>query len=94
MVGLFSLPNEILIKVLESSPNFQTAVCLSSVNKLLRDIQLENDRIAQRLIRATLTIPAVEEAIDLAIIESRMHIRAQNAGAMAMAMTRESNLAP
>lgn len=51
-----------------------------------------NDRIAQRLIRAISTLPAVEEAIDLAIIESRMHIRAQNAGAMAMAVTRESNL--
>ncbi|KAI5203387.1 hypothetical protein E4T39_04237 [Aureobasidium subglaciale] len=67
--GFSSLPNELLLQIFEVAPTVQSAVCLSGTSKLLHAIWLQNNSCIIRSI-ANSTLPAAEEAINYAILET------------------------
>ena len=73
MLGLPSLPNDILIDVYKACPTVQTAVRLSAANKLLRSVWLDNNN-ANYIVKAiiTATTPAAAQAISYAMMETRL----------------------
>lgn len=73
MLGLLSLPNDILIEVYKSCPTIQTAIRLSTANKLLCSVWLDNNNanyIAKAIVTAT--TPAAAQAISYAMMETRL----------------------
>lgn len=76
MAALLSLPNELILDIYTSMPDLESAARLSSVNKRLRNIWLENDnQIADAILRPQ--IPDYEDAVELAILEETVGNDAQ-----------------
>ena len=68
MVDLLSLPNELILQTYTKIADVNDAVCLSSANKRLRLVWLENEnQIADAILRQQ--IPSYEDAVELAILE-------------------------
>lgn len=65
--------NDILIDIFQACPTVQTAIRLSAVNKLLRNVWLDNNN-ANRIAKAIITAmtPAAAQAISYAITETRL----------------------
>lgn len=68
MAAFLSLPNELILEVYTRTSTLKCAARLSSTNKWLRSIWLENDiRITEGILRPH--IPSYEDAEELAILE-------------------------
>lgn len=71
MPNLLNLSTELLVQIFTASPSVKTAIQLSSANRLLRDIWLQHTTfIVDDIIKST--VPAADDAVTLAILETRL----------------------
>lgn len=69
MAAFLSLPSELILDIYTRISTLDCAARLSSTNKRLRSVWLENDsRIAEAILRPR--VPSYEDAVELAILET------------------------
>lgn len=68
MATLLTLPNELLALIFQSCPNIESVLRLSSVNRKLCEVWLEN---IDNIVQVVLDISAYQQALDLAVVECR-----------------------
>lgn len=76
MTDLLVLPTELLVRILAASDSIPDAMHFSAANRRLRDIWMEHTTsIIEAVLRAS--IPAYEEALDLAVTETQLQCSMQ-----------------